>query len=132
MPNKNTTVSKVQNKTKKKRLMPGNFPIRELAPYVPRWEIRARVTNKFPIKNFKSQLHEGNLFSVDLIDDEGYEIRANFFNASAAKFFNQIEEGRVYNFSEGTLKEANAQCNKLGHRYQIDFKIDAIKPILVN
>jgi len=39
---------------------------------------------------------EGTLFSIDLLDDKGGEIRGTFFKETADKFFNMIEQGKVY------------------------------------
>lgn len=38
---------------------------------------------------------EGNLFSIDLLDEEGSEIKGTFFKAEANKWFDQLQEGQV-------------------------------------
>jgi replication factor A1 len=55
-------------------------PIKSLNPYQNRWVIRARVTSKSAIREYNNARGPGKLFSVDLIDSSGDEIRATAFN----------------------------------------------------
>ena len=65
------------------------IPIAALNPYANKWTIKARVTTKAPIKQ------HGSLFSVDLMDRDGTEIRGTFFMDVCLKFFGILEEGQV-------------------------------------
>lgn len=38
---------------------------------------------------------EGNLFSIDLLDEDGSEIRGTFFKADADKWHESLQEGQV-------------------------------------
>lgn len=100
-------------------------PIRSLNPYHARWRIKARVTNKTDIKYFKNSKGEGNLFSVDLYDSQGGEIRATFFNCDE-RFYHSLQKDSVYYFSKGSLKAANKKFTSIKNEYEIQFDNNAI------
>ena len=54
-------------------------PISSLNPYASRWTIKARCTAKTDLKSWSNPKGSGTLFSVDLLDEAGGEIRATFF-----------------------------------------------------
>lgn len=107
---------------------PAFFPIRNLTGYQPHWTICARVTNKSATRTFNSKGSgaPGKVFSVDLLDKEGGEIRASFFNQAADSYLEKLQQGKVYSFSKGTLRVANKQYNTTNHRYEIIFDKDAL------
>ena len=74
-------------------------PITDLNPYQNRWTIKARVTNKSDIKRWSNAKGEGTLFSIDLLDESGGEIRATMFKEACEKFYPILEQGSVYTFS---------------------------------
>ena len=79
------------------------FPIREISTYNGRnWTIRGRVTMKSQVRTFTNDRGNGKVFSVDLLDKDGGEIKASFFNQSVDKFFDLIDAGKIYTFSKGT------------------------------
>ena len=86
----------------------------------------ARVTAKTPVKTFTTGTRNGSLFSIDLLDKDGGEIRASFFNKAADKFYTLIEQGKVYKLSKGNVKVANKQFSSCNHNYEINFDDDAI------
>jgi len=98
-------------------------PIKILHPYQNIWTIRARVTSKTPMKEFarKTGTGTGKLFSVDLIDQAGDEIRATAFNEVAEKLFNILEVGNVYIISKGDIKVANKKFTTIPHSFEITF-----------
>jgi len=103
------------------------FPIREMTTYSSRtWVIMARVTAKAPMKSYSTAARSGSLFSIDLLDKDGGEIRASFFNKSAEKFFPLIEQGKVYKLSRGNVKVANRKYSTINHTYELSFDEDAI------
>lgn len=59
------------------------------------WTIKARITSKSDIRRWSNAKGEGTLFSIDLLDNEGGEIRATFFKDACEKFFPVLEEGKV-------------------------------------
>lgn len=93
--------------------------IRALNPYQNRWTIKARVTNKGEIRRWHNARGEGKVFSFDLVDEDGGEIRATAFNETAEKFEGMIEPFKVYMVSKGTLKPARKAYNHLNNEYEI-------------
>lgn len=98
---------------------PRIIPIAALNPYQGRWTIKARVTAKGVLRRYNNQRGEGKVFSFDLLDSDGGEIRATCFNAAAEQFFHQIEDGKVYLISKGTLKPAQRNFNHLPNDHEI-------------
>ncbi|RZC73961.1 hypothetical protein C5167_049442 [Papaver somniferum] len=95
------------------------IPIRALNPYLSRWTIRARVTSKKELRHYTNARGEGKVFSFDLLDSEGGEIQVTGFNAVADLFYDQIEAGKVYLISRGSLKPASKNFNRLQNEYEI-------------
>ncbi|CAE8632764.1 unnamed protein product [Polarella glacialis] len=107
----------------------GCFPIADLSNYTKGWTIRARVTAKGQIRTFQSKREGsegGKVFSVDLLDCEGGEIRASLFNNAVDLFGEKLQVGKCFTFSRGTLKIANRQYSSLNHRYELTFDKDAV------
>ena len=103
------------------------FPIREISTYTGRnWTIKARVTAKSQLRTFTNDRGNGKVFSVDLLDKDGGEIKGSFFNAGADKFFNEIEAGKVYTFHKGNVKVANKRYSTSKHNYEINFDADSV------
>ena len=108
------------------RVQPQNMPnsgittIASLNMYNNRWTIQARVTVKSDIRTWSNQRGEGSLFSVELLDST-QDIRATFFKEAVDRFYNMLELGKVYSFSGGRLKVANAQYNNCKSNLEITF-----------
>ncbi|OMO89319.1 Zinc finger, CCHC-type [Corchorus capsularis] len=100
---------------------PRIIPISALNPYQGRWTIKARVTTKGELKHYHNVKGEGKVFSFDLLDSDGGEIRVTCFNAVADQFYNQIEAGRVYLISGGSIVPAKKAFNHLNNDYEILF-----------
>ncbi|CAA7054917.1 unnamed protein product [Microthlaspi erraticum] len=98
---------------------PSVVPINALNPYNVRWTIKARVTSKGELRRYNNQRGDGKVFSFDLLDAEGGEIRAACFNAVADQFFDQIVVGNLYLVSKGTLRPAQRNFNHLNNDYEI-------------
>jgi len=97
------------------------FPIREISSYNRKWKIKARCTSKSDLRSYMRNGQQGNVFSADLLDHEGGEIRCSFFGDAANKFFDILEKGKVYTFANGSVKVANKKYNSLNHNYEIAF-----------
>lgn len=55
-----------------------------------------RITAKSDIRRWSNAKGEGTLFSMDLLDEYGSEMRATFFKEACEKFYPMIETGKVY------------------------------------
>ena len=95
------------------------IPINALNPYSGRWTIKARVTSKGDLRRYNNQRGDGKVFSFDLLDANGGEIRAACFNAVADQFYDQIVVGNLYLVSRGSLRPAQKKYNHLPHDYEI-------------
>ncbi|CAL5359421.1 hypothetical protein CsSME_00049574 [Camellia sinensis var. sinensis] len=103
----------------KNEAAPRIIPIAALNPYQGRWTIKARVTAKGELRHYNNPRGEGKVFSFDLLDSDGGEIRVTCFNAVADQFYNQIESGKVYLISKGSLKPAQKAFNHLRNDHEI-------------
>ncbi|KAG2261000.1 hypothetical protein Bca52824_068079 [Brassica carinata] len=95
------------------------IPINALNPYSGRWTIKARVTSKGDLRRYNNQRGDGKVFSFDLLDADGGEIRVACFNAAADQFFDRIVVGNLYLFSRGNLRPAQKKFNHLPNDYEI-------------
>lgn len=99
------------------------YPISSLNPYQNKWTIQARVTKKGDVRTWSNARGEGKLFSMDLMDDSG-EIRCTGFSAAVDKFYDTIEQGKVYYISRCTLKTANKQYTSIKNDYEMTITND--------
>lgn len=96
--------------------------IQSLNPYAGgRWTIKARVTSRAPIKNWTNARGSGKLFSCDLLDANGGEIRATMFNDAVDKFYEMLRPGSVHYFSGGKIKMANRKFSSVDNDYEVTF-----------
>ncbi|CAH2046314.1 unnamed protein product [Thlaspi arvense] len=94
-------------------------PIAALNPYLDRWTIKVRVTSKGELMRFSSTHGDGKVFSFDLVNADGGEIRVTCFNDVVDQFFDLIVLGNVYLISKGSLKPARKEYNHLPHDFEI-------------
>lgn len=95
------------------------IPIAALNPYQGRWAIKARVTAKGDLRRYNNARGDGKVFSFDLLDSDGGEIRVTCFNAVVDCFYDTIEVGKVYLISKGSLKPARKNFNHLKNEWEI-------------
>ncbi|KAJ3688250.1 hypothetical protein LUZ61_017414 [Rhynchospora tenuis] len=98
------------------------FPISRLNPFQGRWTIKARVSLKGELRSYNNTKGDGKVFSFDLIDSEGGQIRVTCFNNVAEHFYPKIEFGKVYLISKGSIKQANKRFNPLNHEYEMNLE----------
>lgn len=103
----------------KNEAAPRIMPITALNPYQGRWTIKARVTSKGELRHYNNPRGDGKVFSFDLLDAHRGEIRVTCFNSVADQFYNQIESGKVYLISKGSLKPAQKNFNHLKNDFEI-------------
>lgn len=99
--------------------------INDLTSYVDRWTIKAKVTQKQPVKTYTNARGEGRLFSVVLVDAHRGEIKATFFNDGVDVFWDVLQVNKVYTFSRGSIKAGNPKFNTTRHQYELSFGADA-------
>ncbi|CAB3381247.1 Hypothetical predicted protein [Cloeon dipterum] len=85
-------------------------PIMSINPFQNKWVIKARVMSKPPIKSWTNNRGSGKLFSLELKDSE--------------KFYDSIQEGKVYLIGNCTVKTANKKFSNLKHDYELTFNRD--------
>ncbi|XVF48923.1 hypothetical protein PTKIN_Ptkin03bG0227300 [Pterospermum kingtungense] len=95
------------------------IPIAALNPYQGRWAIKARVTAKGDLRRYNNARGDGKVFSFDLLDSDGGEIRVTCFNNVVDRFYDFIEVGKVYLISKGSLKPAQKNFNHLKNEWEI-------------
>lgn len=101
------------------------MPIISLTPYQNKWTIKARVTQKGSVKEWKNARGEGKLFSFTVLDESG-DIRATCFKEDVDKFFDLIEPGKAYYISNAQLKPANRQFNNTTHDYEMTMRRESV------
>jgi hypothetical protein len=101
-------------------------PIAALSPFNNRWTIKARVTVKDTVREWNNARGTGKLFSVNLLDEGGSEIRATFFQAAVDAFYEKLAVGSVYLLSNGKVKTCNKAFNNTKHDYEISFDEKAV------
>ncbi|XP_057836362.2 replication protein A 70 kDa DNA-binding subunit A-like [Cryptomeria japonica] len=94
-------------------------PIKSLNPYQSKWTIKGQVTNNRKMHQYSTSKANGQVFSFDIIDDEGCEIRVTCFDEIAELHYHRVEEGAYYVISKGSIKDANTKYNKLNSHLEI-------------
>ncbi|KAJ2792775.1 Replication factor A protein 1, partial [Coemansia guatemalensis] len=102
---------------------PALHPIKDLNPYHNRWTIRARVTQKSPVRSWSknNNTNQGRLFSINLLDETG-EIRATAFTQQVDRLYPLFEVGKVYYISNAQVKMARQQFSNLNNEYELTFE----------
>lgn len=94
-------------------------PIKSLNTFQNNWTIKGRVTNKRKMHKYNMAKHNGQVFSFDIIDEEGCEIRITSFDEIANLHYHRVEKGTSYVVSKGSVKDANTVYNKLNNHLEI-------------
>ncbi|XP_057872234.2 replication protein A 70 kDa DNA-binding subunit C-like [Cryptomeria japonica] len=94
-------------------------PMKTLNAYQNKCMIKGRVTHKQPIKAYSMATKNGHVFSFDIVDCEGFEIRITCIDEIAKLHSNRVDIGSHYLISKGSIKEANARYNKLNSHLEI-------------
>eukprot|EP00349_Pseudokeronopsis_sp_Brazil_P004562 CAMPEP_0202970298 /NCGR_PEP_ID=MMETSP1396-20130829/16270_1 /ASSEMBLY_ACC=CAM_ASM_000872 /TAXON_ID= /ORGANISM="Pseudokeronopsis sp., Strain Brazil" /LENGTH=188 /DNA_ID=CAMNT_0049698709 /DNA_START=518 /DNA_END=1086 /DNA_ORIENTATION=+ len=89
------------------------------------WTIKARITKKFPLKEWRNARGQGHILNIELVDYFGGQIQATFFNEQAVQFNDKLQENKVYIFSNGQIKIANKKFTSINNDYCINFDKNA-------
>ena len=121
-PNKKTSVTKTKSAAADATQIQ---PIESLSPYIGnRWVIRARVIDKSPVRTWSNARSQGKLFSMTLIDDSG-PIRCTIFQEGVDKYYDMLEDGKVFHFSKGQIKNANKKYSSVNCEYELSLDKEA-------
>ncbi|XP_042449670.1 replication protein A 70 kDa DNA-binding subunit B-like [Zingiber officinale] len=101
-------------------------PLVSLNPYQGNWTIKVRLTNKGNLRSYRNAKGEGQVFNVELTDEDGTQIQATMFNEAAAKFYPKFELGKVYYISKGFLRVANKQFTTVNNDYEMNLNENSI------
>ncbi|XP_059064339.1 replication protein A 70 kDa DNA-binding subunit C-like [Cryptomeria japonica] len=93
-------------------------PIKALNPYQNK-TIKGRVTNKRKMHQYSTPKSTSQVFSFDMIDDEGTEISITCFGDVAEMHYHRVEARTYYTVSKGCIKEADTKWNKLNSHLEI-------------
>ena len=107
---------------------PGGTPITlisQLNMYQNRWTIKARVVSKGDIRTWSNAKGEGSLFSLELLDSSGMDIRATMFKEAVDKYYNFFQVGKVYTISGGKIKVANMRYNTCKSQYEMTLDMNS-------
>ena len=102
------------------------MPIKALNQFCSDWCIKARITKKNDMRNWKNARGEGHLITINLIDREGTQIQGTCFNETARKFDAELEENCVYTFENGQVKLANKRFTSIKNDYCLTFDQNTI------
>lgn len=77
--------------------------INDLEPESSNWILKARVSEKYPLKSWANKTGSGNILNFELIDQTGL-IRAVAFKDLADKYNDFIQQNEIYQISNGVIR----------------------------
>ena len=93
--------------SKDRKDQPQPIPINNLAVGLTDWAIIARIIYKGPIFERKTDTNgKLEVFSIDLLDSQGTEIKMSFFRDLCLKYHATLQEGGIYKIAGGEIKKS--------------------------
>ncbi|OMJ75990.1 hypothetical protein SteCoe_24752 [Stentor coeruleus] len=102
-------------------------PISALSTFLYDWTLKAKVIKKSELKEYLNKKLQRNekYMSCTLLDNYNTRIQASFFSEAAEKFFQTIEEDKIYLFSGGSISLAEQKYRTPECSYQLSFNASA-------
>ncbi|OQS54542.1 RPA1 [Ecytonucleospora hepatopenaei] len=94
------------------------FAIKDLNPFISAWTITGRVVSKSDIKTYKTPKGDNKLFSFEFLDKTA-QIKIVCFGNAVDLFFPVVQNGKVYEIINGSIKMANQKYSRNKHEYEI-------------
>ncbi|CDW83621.1 replication protein a 70 kda dna-binding subunit-like [Stylonychia lemnae] len=95
------------------------------------WHIKARV--RFPFNKFQItkkgniiSYQAGRMFKIEIVDVEGTQIEGTFYKDCLDFFFNKIEEGKIYTFTQAQIANANKKFTSVKNDFRIIFNQNSV------
>lgn len=121
---------KLSEGTEKKGITPpssngkDNWPVQAISslnPYMHGWAVKAKVVSKGPKRSFTRKGAPSTVFTAELVDHQGTAIEGTFWKDAADKYYDLLEEGKVYVFARGSVKPANKNYARTRNDYSLHF-----------
>lgn len=104
--------------------------IKDLIPNIKEWTLKARVSEKYPIRKWQNNNGSGNVLNFELIDSTGL-IKAVAFRELANHYENIIEENIIYKITNGIIRPVKDEYKNLNINMEILITNDTLIEILI-
>jgi replication factor A1 len=96
------------------------MPLASLTTFTKDIQILVRCCRKTELKNFMGKNGQpGSLFSFNIMDSDGSEMQVTCFNKACDKFYNLIQENKVYEIIGGYVKINDKKYSSVKSEYKL-------------